>query len=257
VQANLAVGDIAPPGATGVVIAQEPKAGSQVAPGTAVDLTLRAAEQPSMISAPNVLQGSLAAARKAILEVGLTIGTIKPPESADESIVIEQSPSPGRDVERGSAVDLVTQEKSEKVVVPNVVERRLPEAKEILARSTLKVRKITPPDAPATSLVVKQSPSAGVQVEEGTSVDLEARPPVVDPVPRIIHRMAEEPDFKNVGASESKLVRIFEEEGIKSETDLLKIVVDEDSTIRDRFKLRNLQSARTFKEILLRVTKRD
>ena len=87
-----------------------------------------------MISVPNVLQSSLAAARKIIIEVGLTIGTVNPSEAADESIVIDQSPPAGRDVERGSAVDLVTQEKSQKVAVPNLLERRLPEAKEILAQ---------------------------------------------------------------------------------------------------------------------------
>ena len=53
------------------------------------------------------------------------------------------------------------------------------------------------------------------------------------------------------------LLRIVEKEGIKSETDLLKIAEDEDAAVRDRFKLRNLKSARAFKEILLRVTKRD
>ncbi|MET0253379.1 MAG: hypothetical protein ABW214_05055 [Terrimicrobiaceae bacterium] len=69
--------------------------------------------------------------------------------------------------------------------------------------------------------------------------------------------MSEQPNFEKVGASEAKLVRIVEKEGIKSETDLLKIAEHEDSAVRDRFKLRNLQSVRAFKEILLRVTKRD
>jgi hypothetical protein len=69
--------------------------------------------------------------------------------------------------------------------------------------------------------------------------------------------MAEQPDFKAVSASESKLVRIFEEKGIKSETDPLKIAEEEDAAVRDRFKLRNLKSALSLKEILLRVSKRD
>ena len=69
--------------------------------------------------------------------------------------------------------------------------------------------------------------------------------------------MAEQPDFEKVGASEAKLVRLVEEEGIKSEADLLKIAEVEDAAVRDRFKLRNLKSARVFKDILLRVSKRD
>jgi hypothetical protein len=200
------------------------------------------------------LQSSLSAARKIIDEAGLIIGTVQPADAKDENIVVDQSPSAGRDVEQGSAVDLVVRDVSQKVVVPNVLERQLPEAKEIIARSRLKLGKIDPADAPPTSFVVKQSPFVGVQVEQGTSVDLEVKPQAVDPVPRIIHRMADQPDFEKVGASESKLLRIIEKEGIKSEPDFLKMAEDEDSIIRDRFKLRNLESARTFKAILLRLS---
>jgi beta-lactam-binding protein with PASTA domain len=257
-QAKLALGKIHPPGATGVVISQEPKAESQVAPDTAVDLEVRPAEQPPpLISVPNVLQLSLAAARKVIIETGLTIGTVKPSEAADESIVIDQSPAAGRDVERGSAVDLVAQELSQSVIVPNVVDRQLSVARQALERARLKVGNISPADAPDAGFVTKQSPAAGAKVDQGTSVDLEVKAPNEDPRIGIIRHMAEQPDFEKVGASESKLLRIVEKEGIKSETDLLKIAEHEDSAVRDRFKLRNLQSVRAFKEILLRVMKRD
>ncbi len=257
-QANLVIGKIDPPGATGIVSAQEPKAGSQVSSGTAVDLEIRAAEQPPpLISVPNLLQSSLAAARKVIIETGLTIGTVKPSEAADESIVIDQSPAAGRDVERGGAVDLVAQELSQSVVVPNVIDRQLSLARQALERARLKVGNISPADAPDAGFVTKQSPAAGAKVDQGTSVDLEVRAPSADPATGIIRRMAEQANFEKVGASEAKLVRIVEKEGIESETDLVKIAEDEDSAVRDRFKLRNLQSARVFKEILLRVTRRD
>ena len=44
--------------------------------------------------------------------------------------------------------------------------------------------------------------------------------------------MAEEPDFVKIGASEAKLLRLAEEEGIKSENDLLKIADGEDAAVR-------------------------
>jgi len=44
---------------------------------------------------------------------------------------------------------------------------------------------------------------------------------------------------------------------LKSESDFLKTGEDENTTIRDRFKLRNRQSARALEEILLRVARRD
>lgn len=256
-QANLTVGKIEPPTApdAGIVSAQEPKSASQVAPGTAVDLQVRPAEEPPpVVSVPNVLQSSLSASRKILSEVGLIAGNIQPADAADESIVVAQSPAAGKDVERGSAVDLVMQELSQKVAVPNVVDRQLSEAKQALARSRLKIGKINPADAPEASLVTKQSPAPGIDVDQGTSVDLEVRPPSADPAIRIIRRVAEEPDFEKIGASEAKLLRLAEEEGIRSENDLRGVAESEDAAVRDQFRLRNLESARAFKEILLRVT---
>ena len=113
-------------------------------------------------------------------------------------------------------MDLVTQEKSQKVVVPNLFERRLPEAKEILARSSLKVGTISPADAPDAGFVTKQSPAAGAKVDQGTSVHLEVKPPSADPARDLIRRMAEQPDFEAVSASEAKLARILEKEGIRA-----------------------------------------
>ena len=256
-QAKLALGKIDPPGATGVVISQEPKAGSQVAPGTAVDLQVRVAgEPPPDVSVPNVVQLSLSAARKAILEAHLIVGNVQPADAAEESIVIEQSPPANTKLKPGDAVNLTMQEASQ-IAVPNVLDRQLSVARQALERARLKVGKINPANAPDASLVTKQSPAAGAKVDLDTSVDLEVKVPNADPRTRLIRRMAEQPDFEKVGASEDKLVRLVEEEGIKSEADLLKIAEDEDAAVRDRFKLRNLKSARVFKDILLRVSKRE
>ena len=256
-QSNLVVGKIDPPGApdSSIVTSQEPKSESQVASGSAVDLQVRVAgESPPDVSVPSVVQLSLSAARKAILEAKLIMGDIQPADATDESIVIEQSPPADTKLKPGNAVDLTMQSQ---VAVPNVLDRQLSVARQALERARLKVGKINPANAPEASFVTKQSPAAGAKVESGTSVDLEVKAPNEDPRIGIIRHMAEQPDFEKVGASESKLLRIVEKEGIKSETDLLKIAEHEDSAVRDRFKLRNLQSVRAFKEILLRVTKRD
>ena len=94
-QSNLVVGKIDPPGApdSSIVTSQEPKSESQVASGSAVDLQVRVAgESPPDVSVPSVVQLSLSAARKAILEAKLIMGDIQPADATDESIVIEQSP---------------------------------------------------------------------------------------------------------------------------------------------------------------------
>jgi hypothetical protein len=69
--------------------------------------------------------------------------------------------------------------------------------------------------------------------------------------------MGEQSDFREVGASEAKLARIVEKEGITSAGDLLKIAEDEDPAVRERFRLRNLKNVRALKEILLRISTRD
>jgi beta-lactam-binding protein with PASTA domain len=260
-QANLVVGKIEPPAApdTGIVTAQEPKADDLVAPGTAVNLQVRVT--PPNVSVPNVLQSSLSAARKSIIKAGLIVGNVQPADASDESIVVEQAPIAGGDVRPGSAVNLVV----EAVEVPNLVRLTAEQARELLGKQKLKLGKISFQAAADDQLgrVISQAPKAGSLVAPQSEVAIvlgakEGHGSISERLSAtIIRRMAEEPDFVKIGASEAKLLRLAEEEGIKSENDLLKIADGEDAAVRDRFKLRKLKSARAFKEILLRVTKRD
>ena len=260
-QANLVVGKIEPPAApdAGVVTEQEPKAKDLVAPGTAVNLQVRVT--PPNVSVPNVLQSSLSAAGKSIIEAGLIVGNVQPADASNESIVVEQAPIAGGDVRPGSAVNLVV----EAVEVPNLVRLTAEEARELLGKQKLKLGKTSFQAAADDQLgrVISQAPKAGSQVAPQSEVAIVLGAKEGDgsiserSSATIIGRMAEEPDFVKIGASEAKLLRLAEGEGIKSETDLLKIADGEDAAVRDRFKLRKLKSARAFKEILLRVTKRD
>lgn len=260
-QANLVVGKIEPPAApdTGIVTAQEPKAEDLVAPGTAVNLQVRVT--PPNVSVPNVLQSSLSAAGKSIIQAGLIVGNVQPADASDESIVVEQAPTAGGDVRPGSAVNLVV----EAVEVPNLVRLTAEQARELLGKQKLKLGKISFQAAADDQLgrVISQAPKAGSLVAPQSEVAIVLGAKEGDgsiserSSATIIRRMAEEPDFVKIGASEAKLLRLAEGEGIKSETDLLKIADGEDAAVRDRFKLRKLKSARAFKEILLRVTKRD
>ena len=75
-------------------------------------------------------------------------------------------------------MDLVAQELSQSVIVPNVVDRQLSVARQALERARLKVGNISPADAPDAGFVTKQSPAAGAKVDQGTSVDLEVKAPI-------------------------------------------------------------------------------
>ena len=263
-QANLVVGKIEPPAApdAGVVTEQEPKARDKVAPGTAVNLQVRVLEEtPPNVSVPNVLQSSLSAARKSIIEAGLVVGNVEPAHASNENIVVEQTPIARADVKPGSAVNLVVQA----VEVPDLVRLTAEEAREALEKQRLKLGKTSFQAAADDQLgrVLSHAPKAGslVAPQSEVAIVLGAREGGGSISERssatIIGRMAEESDFVKIGASEAKLLRLAEEGGIKSENDLLEIADGEDAAVRDRFKLRKLKSARAFKEILLRVTKRD
>ena len=156
-QANLVVGKIEPPAApdTGIVTAQEPKADDLVAPGTAVNLQVRVT--PPNVSVPNVLQSSLSAARKSIIEAGLIVGNVQPADASDESIVVEQAPIAGRDV-------------SQQCREPCRGGRRVstsfalpPNRRELLGKQKLKLGKISFQAAADDQLgrVISQAPKAG------------------------------------------------------------------------------------------------
>ena len=108
--------------------------------------------------------------------------------------------------------------------------------------------------------VLSQDPKAGSRVAPGSEVAIlvGVKGTSKRSAAEILQLVAQEPDFEKVGATEAKLLRIAEQEGIQTEDDLLKIADGDDpAMVRDRFKLRNLENARAFQEILLRVLKRD
>ncbi len=174
--ANLTTGNIQPAGASlqSPVVQQAPAAGTQVAPGSAVDLVVRPPVEK--ITVPQVIRRSLGEARRMILDAGLTVGKIKPAGASDTNIVTDQAPAAGTEVDRGTAIDLAVAE-SPKVTVPKVVGLKLAEAKQVLERARLTVGKINPTDAGSSFVVAKQSPEAGSQAAEGSAVDLDLRSP--------------------------------------------------------------------------------
>jgi beta-lactam-binding protein with PASTA domain len=91
----------------GSVISQNPAAGSSVAPGSAVALLVSSG--PVLVSVPNVVNLTQAAAQSAITGAGLTNGTVTTANSATVAAgsVISQNPTAGSSVTAGSAVALV------------------------------------------------------------------------------------------------------------------------------------------------------
>ncbi|MDT3398269.1 Stk1 family PASTA domain-containing Ser/Thr kinase [Streptomyces sp. B1866] len=89
----------------GTVTAQSPEAGTQVAPGSTVTLTVSKA--PTMVTVPTLTGQTLKDAKKALQDAGLTVGTINGPQDDNARVVISQ-PQQGSQVARGTAVTLTT-----------------------------------------------------------------------------------------------------------------------------------------------------
>ncbi|MDT3780004.1 PASTA domain-containing protein [Nitrospira sp. MA-1] len=90
--------------AVGNVISQDPPAGSNVAPGSAVDLVVSLGT-----AVPTVVNKSQTAAQTAITNVGLTVGNVTSVFSEKVPIgnVTSQTPKGGENVDPGSSVELV------------------------------------------------------------------------------------------------------------------------------------------------------
>jgi hypothetical protein len=92
-------------GKPGLILAQKPPYGQQlpIREGSAVDLTVSV---PVIADIPDVTGKSLYEARSAIENAGFAIGTVRPDSLGAEATVAGQSPTPGKRMEKGTAIDL-------------------------------------------------------------------------------------------------------------------------------------------------------
>jgi beta-lactam-binding protein with PASTA domain len=110
------------PEPAGTVIAQSPKAGARVPPGSAVQINVATAaggstgtvptttaSQPTQVTVPDVVGQEEAAARSALGAAGLTMrtSTQQTPDPSQEGVVITQRPLGGQSVARGTRVTIV------------------------------------------------------------------------------------------------------------------------------------------------------
>jgi len=93
----------------GTVVAQEPRAGETLKPGSAVKLTISMGPQPAHFYVPYLMEKPLNDARTILREAGLKLGKIvrKETDLYPSNTVIAQSPKSGDEVESGAAIDVV------------------------------------------------------------------------------------------------------------------------------------------------------
>ncbi|HRX60209.1 MAG TPA: PASTA domain-containing protein [Candidatus Competibacter sp.] len=176
----------------GNVLDQSPAAGSKVAAGTAVSLTVSLGPA-GVVKVPDVTGLSAEAARSVLQTAGLTVGNTltQPDPSTPSGNVIKTDPVAGTQVEAGSAVDLIVStglSQAQQCTVPDVVNQTVDDARQILFATCLSEIGSTTvrsdPEIPAGK-VAAQVPTAGTSIGYNTTVNLVvssgSQPPVVAP----------------------------------------------------------------------------
>jgi beta-lactam-binding protein with PASTA domain len=172
--------------ATGTVAQQSPAAGSRVAAGTTVTVTMAL----PLVVVPNLFGQTLAQATQNLTGESLQVGDVSGP-NADGSTVAQQTPLAGTHVAQGSyvAIELTAPAVTtgtttpppppppQQVVVPSLVKLSEKQAVARLTKVGLHAGDIS---GPGNGRVTDQSPVAGTVVDPGTYVALTL---AVAPVP--------------------------------------------------------------------------
>ena len=157
----------------GAIINQNPLPGSLVKKGTPISVVV--SKGKGGIAIPNLLSVPLEEARKILAEMGLKIGSITEQSSISiaKGLIISTFPSPNSIVKKGAIIDLVLS-RGKEVVVPNVLGRRLGQAKEILERAGLRVGRIdyVCDIEKLFDIILRQNPRPGKNVPKSTAVNL-------------------------------------------------------------------------------------
>ena len=153
------------------VFEQSPNPGQQVDEGSVV--TLFVSNGPSTVRVPDVVGQPEADARRRLRRADLRPDVER--ESSTkvvEGIVIRTDPGPGRPAERDSAVTLVVSSGPDQVTVPNVVGETQEDAFARLREEGLSPAARERPSSEPVDTVIEQTPAAGQEVEEGSTVTI-------------------------------------------------------------------------------------
>ncbi len=158
--------------APGTVLKQKPKAGTEVDPGSAVDMTI--AKAPEMTVVPGIVKLSRDEVVEVLAKEKLTLGQVREQVSdAEPGTVLEQKPGVGTEVDIGSSVDVVIAIKPDRVNVPDLVGEADIEAAKILKAAGLSMGGTTKElSAKLAGTVLHQTPKPGSSAALGTAVSL-------------------------------------------------------------------------------------
>lgn len=157
----------------GRVISMNPEAGTEVKENRNIRLVV--SKGAGDISLPDLVGLSLEDAKKALNNLGLSIGNVETIEdSSKPEGVVGQSPSAFEKLSKGSSVNLIVNKKAEKSIsMPKLVGLTIKDARSILGDLNLSIGSVNG-DSDEGAVITDQSPAAGSAVGKGDAVTVAA-----------------------------------------------------------------------------------
>lgn len=193
----------------GTVIEQDPAPYSRTLIGSAIDLVISKVRE---VKVPNVIGMDRDNGIDVIRSAKLTVGKITEEVSdSPPGTVISQSITANTLVPVETPIDLVIA-KLEVVTVPDVIGKRIKDARKTIEETKLKVGEITEkPSAEPEDTVIEQIPEAGKEVPIETLINLVIAKPEIVKVPNVVGMKREEA-VEIIERTKLKVGRILEKE---------------------------------------------
>lgn len=172
----------------GVVLQEDPPAGSRQKRGTNVVLAISGGQRSAEV--PQLIYMTQQQANIAIENTGLTMGTVTETTSDQQrGFVVESNPPAGTKLQMPATVDIVVSRGPASLPVPDLSGRTIVEARSMLEAIGLRVGGISRDTSSITpeNTVVGQSPAAGQNAANGGAVNLHiSRFPASTPPPSLV-----------------------------------------------------------------------
>ena len=158
----------------GKVIKTSPTAGSEVAEGSTIVISVSKGADVKYTKVPNLVGKSRADAEAAIKAANLSVGSVTEQFSNDveSGVVISQAQSADKEVEENVTIDFVVSKGTETVVIPDLWGNPKERAVEKLTALGLSVEVYEAYSSEATGRVFEVSPAAGTKVAPGSTVKI-------------------------------------------------------------------------------------
>ena len=183
----------------GVITSQTPDAGASIKSGQSIEVNVSKGKVDG--SVPDVVGKTLANARTMLETYKFKLGTVSEEisDSVPKGTVISQSPVAGTSYPDGSEITLVVSLGSEKDIARskfNVEGKTLDAAKKEIADLDLKLGEITyvEDNNLKADTVISQSPTPGMSIAEGDTIDLVVSKEPVAPEPEVVPEPETEPE---------------------------------------------------------------